>query len=129
MGEKTHQHRPLFSTINIFTHTQETHCQTPWPPSREPYLTLPPGDLKALRKCKVHLPHYLKQTSNLIAQKKLMLFNEMVRLLSPIQSTQISEFLIVLKNSDKERERLVSSLSAKGIVGGLQLRNRILTYT
>lgn len=58
-----------------------------------------------------------------------MPFNEMVSFLSPIQSTQISEFLIILKNSEKEWERLVSILSAKGIVGGLKLRNHILTYT
>lgn len=77
----------------------------------------------------MYLPHYLKQNSNLIAQNKLMPFNEMVSFLSLIQSTRISKFLIILKNSDKEWERLVSILSAKDITGGLKLGNHILTYT
>lgn len=46
------------------THTQETHCQNLWPLCGEPYLPLSPGDPKSLRKWKVHLPHYLRQTSN-----------------------------------------------------------------
>lgn len=58
-----------------------------------------------------------------------MLFNQRVSLLSPIQSTLISEFFIILKNSDKEWERLVPILSAKGIVGSIKTLNYILTYT
>jgi hypothetical protein len=52
-------------------------------------------------------------------------------LLSPIQSTLMSEFLIILNNSDKEWERLVSILSAKGTVGRTKILydyNHILTY-
>lgn len=58
-----------------------------------------------------------------------MLFSQRVSLLSPIQSTLISEFFIILKNSDKEWERLVPILSAKGIVGSIKALNYILTYT
>lgn len=67
-----------------------------------------------------YIYHWILSQFQVSLFRKKTGFNNLQYLLSPIQSTLIFEFLIILNNSDKGWERLVSILSAKGVVGRIK---------